>query len=107
MVKLLHVPVQVLHEVRDSDILQLPKGLELIHIFIGDLRRKRTPENPLTVPAASFTLHRDFELSIAKDGGRHGGNNMGLHAVHSIGLQHWGEVHPETLKLSFQYSLEP
>lgn len=37
MIQLLHVPLQILHEVGDAGFLQDPKFLQPIHIFIGDL----------------------------------------------------------------------
>lgn len=40
MVKLLHVPPQVLHEMGDAGLLQDPKFLQMIHIFIGDLMER-------------------------------------------------------------------
>lgn len=37
MVELLHVPLQVLHEMGDASLLQDAKFLQAVHIFVGDL----------------------------------------------------------------------
>lgn len=48
MVQLLHVSLQVLHEMGNACLLQDPKFLQPIHIFVGDLMRSR--ETGISIP---------------------------------------------------------
>lgn len=48
MIQLLHVALQVLHEVGDASLIQDPELLQPIHIFIGHLAGRRWGSVPST-----------------------------------------------------------